>query len=308
MRIHALTLAAALVVLTVSHLPSAVESTTYPVGITNCGVQSWINAPPERAVTLNQGTTEVMLGLGLADRMAGTAYLDDEIWPEVADDYNSIPVLSDTYPDIDTLMGVNPDFLYGSYKSAFQASMDGGEDGRTHYFDIVEGGSCNLTIYDESRDTNRTYCRPEIQNVGIETYLQTPYCELAEHQPAEVTLDVLYQEIYDIAMIFDAMPQARILVDNIENHFKAATKIVELSNADKPKILWLDGWDPVSPFVGSCCGSVQAIIDYAGATNIYEDLGIEDKKSWADGDWGDIAKADPDVIVMIDASWDMAGE
>lgn len=59
------------------------DALDYPMGITNCGVQSWIQEPPERALTMNQGTTEVMLALGLADRMVGTAYIDDYIWPEL---------------------------------------------------------------------------------------------------------------------------------------------------------------------------------------------------------------------------------
>ena len=47
------------------------------IGISNCGVQSWVQEPPKRVVTMNQGTTEVMLALGLEDSMVGTAYLDD---------------------------------------------------------------------------------------------------------------------------------------------------------------------------------------------------------------------------------------
>jgi hypothetical protein len=39
---------------------------TYPAGITNCGVQNWISSPPQRAVTLNQGATEMLLGLNLS--------------------------------------------------------------------------------------------------------------------------------------------------------------------------------------------------------------------------------------------------
>jgi ABC-type Fe3+-hydroxamate transport system substrate-binding protein len=51
----------------------------YPIGVTNCGESSWVNATPTRAVTLNQGATEVLLALNLTDRMVGTAYLDDAI-------------------------------------------------------------------------------------------------------------------------------------------------------------------------------------------------------------------------------------
>jgi iron complex transport system substrate-binding protein len=32
---------------------------------------------------MNQGTTEIMLALDLADGMVGTAYLDDYIWYEL---------------------------------------------------------------------------------------------------------------------------------------------------------------------------------------------------------------------------------
>lgn len=279
------------------------EATSYPVGVSNCGVQSWIEDAPKRAVTMNQGTTEVMLGLGLADHMVGTAYLDDEIWPEVAKDYEKIPVLSETYPDIDTLKSVDPDFIYASYRSAFEAKTS--EDSkRIDYFDIVE--ECELMV--STSRGNYTYCRPELHEKGIQTYLQTPSCELEEHRPDEGTLNTLYQEIWDIALIFNAFEKARVLVDNIESHFKAAARIVEFSEAEKPKVLWLDGWHPVTPFVGACCGSVQAIIDYAGGVNIYESLGLEAKATWADGSWDNIVEADPDVIVMIDASWDIADQ
>ncbi|EJK59415.1 hypothetical protein THAOC_20373, partial [Thalassiosira oceanica] len=69
-------------------LSKSVRGLDYPIGITNCGVFQQIDEAPKRAVTMNQGATEVMLALDLADRMAGTAYLDDYIWPELSDAYN----------------------------------------------------------------------------------------------------------------------------------------------------------------------------------------------------------------------------
>ena len=43
--------------------------------------------------------------------MVGTAYLDDAIWPRYAAAYNSIPVLSSSYPTEAQIMAVNPDFI-----------------------------------------------------------------------------------------------------------------------------------------------------------------------------------------------------
>src|SRR6202008_77640 len=62
--------------------------------IDDCGVRVPSSPPPTRAVTLNQGATEVMLALGLQDRMIGTAYLDDRVAPAYASAYASVPVLA----------------------------------------------------------------------------------------------------------------------------------------------------------------------------------------------------------------------
>ena len=67
----------------------AVAQTTYPYTYTNCGVEHTISAAPNKSVTMNQGMTEFMLAMGLQDHMAGTAYLDDSIWPRYAAEYKS---------------------------------------------------------------------------------------------------------------------------------------------------------------------------------------------------------------------------
>ena len=66
---------------TVAHDAPAGDS-SFPVTIKNCGRTTTYDAPPQRAVTMNQAATEIMLALGLADQMVGTAYLDDAILPQ----------------------------------------------------------------------------------------------------------------------------------------------------------------------------------------------------------------------------------
>ncbi|MGW7273131.1 ABC transporter substrate-binding protein [Streptomyces sp. NPDC054864] len=93
----------------------------FPYTVTNCGVKTTYEAPPKRAVTMNQHVTEVMLELGLKDRIAGTAYLDDKVLPEYAKAYADTPVLAKEYPSYEKLLAANPDFVYGGYASAFLA-------------------------------------------------------------------------------------------------------------------------------------------------------------------------------------------
>ncbi len=276
----------------------------FPVEYTNCHLSFTVENAPKRAVSLNQGTTEMLLGLGLEDSMAGTAYLDDAIWPEFAEAYAKVPVLEESaYPDITTLMGADPDFLYASYRSAFQAKTEESSR-RIEYFDVLPD-KCELTV--ESSRGNATYCRAELDDVlGIPSYLQTPSCELADERPDELTLEHLYQEISDIAKIFGVEENAADLIDTIEDHFTSA-KALHQGEAEPLSILFLDSWDDVTPYVGACCGSINTIIEYAGAVNVFADLGLEEKSTWARANWTDIAEKDPDVIIVVDASWDKAG-
>lgn len=102
------------------------EGSAFPVDVSACGHTLTIAAAPERTVTLNQGATEVMLALGLEDRMAGTAYLDDPEPPtRWADAYTSVPVISKEYPTREELLAVEPDFVYASYVSAFDPKVAG---------------------------------------------------------------------------------------------------------------------------------------------------------------------------------------
>lgn len=181
-------------------LPSIANGLEFPIGITNCGVQSWIQSPPKRAVTMNQGTTEIMLALGLADNMVGTAYLDDNIWSELEAEYKTVPVIAKEYPTIDELLSVKPDFVYASYSSAFATTSVNYTQGLPTEI-LGEDGQCDL-VTEASLEKDGSHCRAELHEAGIQTYLQKPYCELIEHRPtggAAETITTLFNEIWDIA-------------------------------------------------------------------------------------------------------------
>jgi iron complex transport system substrate-binding protein len=200
-------------------------------------------------------------------------------------------------------MGANPDFIYASYRSAFQAKTEEDQK-RIEYFEILPDG-CELTV--ESSRGNATYCRAELDAVlDIPTYLQTTSCEVAEHRPEELTLDDLYQEINDIASIFGVQDNAEGLIATIEDHFQEAQNLHQ-GEAKPLSVLFLDSWSDETPYVGACCGSINTIIEYAGAVNVFSEVGLEDRATWARVNWTDIVEADPDVIITVDASWDKAG-
>ncbi len=68
---------------------------------------------PERVMSMSQATTEIFLALGLKDKMVGTAFLEEEIYPPLKADYDSVKVVAEKWPSFEEFMAVNPDFATG---------------------------------------------------------------------------------------------------------------------------------------------------------------------------------------------------
>jgi iron complex transport system substrate-binding protein len=245
---------------------AASGTTAATTPIENCGVRVAPARPPARAVTLNQGATEVMLALGLQDRMIGTAYLDDRVAPAYAAAYRAVPVLAEEYPSREVLLSKDPDFVYASYASAFAADAAGPRDA--------------------------------LAALGIRSYVSPFGCEPSE-RPAKVTLEGVFTEIADIGTLFGVRDRAQALI---------AAQRAELARALAPgrpgrglKVLWWDS-ETKAPFVGTCCGAPAMMLEAVGARNVF--AGVQG--SWANVSWERAVAADPDVIVLVDASWDTA--
>lgn len=154
----------------------------FPVTVGNCGVETVYERPPERAVTLNQHVTEIMLALGLEESMAGTGYLDDEIPPAYREAYDGIEVIADEYPSYEALLAAEPDFVYGGFASTF-------EEGR-------------------SRDA--------LAGAGIDSYLSLEACA----EPP-VTVDLMDREIRTVAEVFGVPRRAEKLLGELHQTLDA---------------------------------------------------------------------------------------
>ncbi|MFG3419817.1 ABC transporter substrate-binding protein [Micromonospora sp. NPDC049460] len=237
-----------------------------PATLTNCGTPVTVAAPPQRAVTLNQPATEIMLALGLADRMAGTAYLDDAILPEHAAAYASVPVLSGKYPAKEKLLETAPDFVYASFHSAF------GDEG----------------VGD----------RAALAGLGIGTYLSPAGCP-KPHRPGKLTVEDVFAEIRDVAAVFGVPERAETLI--ADHRARIAAAAARLDGTRDVSVLWWDaGTD--APSVGACCGSPNMIMSAVGIGNAFGDLA----GGWADTSWESAVARDPDAVVLVDATWDPA--
>jgi iron complex transport system substrate-binding protein len=158
--------------------PDRQSSGGEPVVIDNMGEKLVFTEPPQRAITLNQHATEVMLALGLEDSMVGTAYLDDQILPEFKAQYDQLPVLSKQYPSQEVFFAANPDFAYAGWKSAFTEKTLGS--------------------------------RAELAGQGVQTYVQE------SSNKSGPTLEDVYQDILNIGRIFRVEERAQALVRDMK--------------------------------------------------------------------------------------------
>lgn len=249
----------------------ATTDSPFPVTVTSCGVETTYEAPPTRAVTMNQGATEIMLALGLEANLVGTAYLDDDtVLPYWQAAYESVPVIADQYPSQEVLLAVEPDFVFAAYRSAFGDEAAGS--------------------------------RAQLAELGIASYLLVTSCEEAALRPDRITFDILFDEIRAIGRIFGVSERAEALVSAMQADLDHIHTIIgEVS--EPPTIFWYDsGAD--APYTGACCGGPAMLMAATGAQNLFADL----PGNWADVTWEEVIGRDPQVIVLADATWSTAQE
>ena len=141
--------------------------------------------------------------------------------------------------------------------------------------------------------------RDALAKQGIGTYISPFGCPEGT-KSADATWDNVYSELTDVATILGRPEAAKPVIAEQ----KAELKSVEAAKNGKGlKVVWYDSGDK-TPFLGGGTGGPQLILSATGATNVFADQ----KSNWFDGSWEKVVSADPDVIVLADASWDTAAK
>src|SRR5680860_141629 len=107
---------------------SAASAAGYPVSLKNCGVAVSVAAEPQRVVTIKSSATELILALGLEDRLVGSAFLDGPLPAHLEAAGSTLNVMSEFLPGQEAVLGLTPDFIYGGWESNFSADGVGERD------------------------------------------------------------------------------------------------------------------------------------------------------------------------------------
>ena len=188
--------------------PAAVPtaSADAPVTVDNCGTSVTFDTAPSRVVTIKSTSTEMLLALGLGDKIVGTAFQDGPVPDQWAADAASLTSISDKVPSEEVVLEKQPDLVYAGWESAFAA--DGAGE------------------------------RPELASLGVNSYVSPSACQSAE-QPAKLSFDNVFGDITQIASIFRVDPapllaEQQKTLDSIDVNGDGRTAFWYSSGSDTP--------------------------------------------------------------------------
>lgn len=236
------------------------DSADETITVVNCERDVTVNDPIQRAVAINQPAVELLLSLGLEDRIIA-AGMNDEVLPELADAAESIELFGEEFPSFERVLEEEPDFIYTTFNYTFTS----------------EG------IADRDR----------FEELGVSTYQSPSECTGQDaEQTSELTLDDMYDEIRDISILFNVESEGDELIADLQD--RADTAIEDLDAEDISLAWWYAATR--TPYLAGCCGAPGIMTRGVGATNAFEDS----NQLWPEISWESILDRDPTVLVLAD--------
>ncbi|GGD07438.1 ABC transporter substrate-binding protein [Aureimonas glaciei] len=252
--------------------PVSAEPTRYPLTLENCGTSITLEKAPERAIGLGQNSAEILLLLGLEDRMVGTAFWPSKVLPQLAEANAKVKLLTVEFPTFESLLAENPDFVAAALPTLL------GPD-------------------------SKVAKRDDFGKVGVASYLSPSTCLAAKEGDDAYgsrdqlwNMDLLYQEIGELSQIFDVADRGQALIAD----FKAREAALRQAPANDGKklsyVFWFSSPSPsADAYVGGRNSASGYIANLLGGTNA-----VEASAEWPTLGWESIIAAEPDVIVVAD--------
>jgi iron complex transport system substrate-binding protein len=242
----------------ISMAGTAIAQTT----VQSCDRSVTFDTPPKAAISNDVNLTEMMLVLGLADRMVGYTgisgwkTLDEEMTVGVEE----LPELSAKYPSKEVLIGADADFFFAGWNYGMKV---GGE------------------------------VTPEtLEPFGIQVYELTESCiHIGEKDAA--SMEDMYNDLRNLGVIFDVSDRAEGLIEAYQAEL-AAFLDTQPTLETAPRVFVYDSGEDV-PFTAGRYAMLNALIEAAGGTNIMNDF----EKSWATVGWEAVVERNPEVIVIV---------
>lgn len=248
---------------------SSAFATTYPLTIENCGYQQTFAAAPERVVALGQNTAEILMLLGLQDKMVATAFWPSKVLPQLAEKNSKIKTLTVEIPTLESVLAQNPDFV---------------------------AAQLPLLMGPESKVVKRE----DLATLGVNSYMSPGMCatkkavgDMYGSRQKLWDMTYLYKEIEDFAKIFNVEARGQALIADFKQ--REINLRQEFANhKNRAFVFWFSSSSPsADAYVGGKNSASGFIANVLGGHNA-----ISSEAEWPTVGWESIIAANPDVIVV----------
>lgn len=250
---------------------SAVAAPTkYPLTIENCGAKVTVQKAPERAIGLGQNSAEILLLLGLQDKMVGTAFWPSNVLPQLAAANSKVKLLTVEFPTFESILAENPDFIAAALPSLLG-------------------------------DSSKVAKRQDFEKVGVPSYLSPSTC-LARNEGSDQygsrsslwNMDLLYREIDELSQIFDVADRGQAVIADFKAREAALRSRIPAGDKKLSYVFWFSSPSPsADAYLGGKNGASGFIADLLGGHNA-----ITAEAEWPTLGWESIIATNPDVIVV----------
>lgn len=252
------------------------KATSYPLTIENCGQQVTFSKAPERAVALGHNSAEILFLLGLEDKMVGTAFWPNTVLPELEAANAKVEVLTVEFPTLEAILAKKPDFV-----PAMLVTLLGPD--------------------------SKVAKREDLEKLGIPTYLSPSACttvtDTGNSTGSAATsvyglrenlwnMDLLYQEIDDLARIYDVQDRGEALIADLKAR-EAKLREEFARRDDLTFLFWFSSPSPADDaYLTGGNGPSAYIADLLGGSNA-----LKTEAEWPALGWEGIMATNPTVIV-----------
>lgn len=229
--------------------------------VQSCNRTVTFDTPPTKAISNDVNLTEMMLVLGLSDRMVGYTGISgwNKLDPEMREGVKELPELSEKYPSKEVLVGADADFFFAGWNYGMKV---GGE------------------------------VTPEtLEPFGIKVYELTESCTHIMKKD-KASIEDMYNDLLNLGRIFGEEERAADIVQEYRTELLEETKGLDVSSPVRV-FVYDSGED--TPFTAGLYAMPTALIEAAGGTNIMNDF----QKSWGTVTWEAVIDRNPEVIVIV---------
>ncbi|HCD7254521.1 TPA: ABC transporter substrate-binding protein [Citrobacter farmeri] len=252
---------------------SHAAKTEYPLTIKNCGRDITFNAAPKRVATVGQNSTEILYALGLADRVVGTSLWFGPLPDAYKAANDKIAVIAQNIPSFEGIIAKKPDLV------ASQFEWQIGSAGTVASYE--QFSELNVPVYTAPAD-----CAKDNEDGGDGV------------RKGMFDIAMVYQEVADLATIFDVQDKGNELIANLKAREAAAKNKIAGMESNVSAVFWFSSADlQLDPYVAGKLGPAAWIAQTLGVKNV-----IDSAEEWPTVGWETIAKAQPSVIVLGEMS------